>query len=102
MRPVIIPGPRGPHIANETHFIKWSTFIEYILKDQPIPEKYHFLIKHWLSKNIHLKCYPLSNKRCPDCIYLIYTKKIINSHKNGSPRSKRYYRRTFHKLCNAI
>lgn len=102
MRPVIIPGPQGPHIADEKCFIKWSKFIEYVLKDQPLPEKYHFLTKYWLSKNIHLRCYPLTSKQCPDCIYLDYAKKIINSHKNGSPRSKRYYKRTFQKLCKII
>jgi hypothetical protein len=102
MRPVIIPGPQGPHIADEQIFIKWSKFMKYVLKDQNMEEKYKLLTNYWLSKNIHIKCYPLSNKRCPDCIYLGYSKKIIHMYQKATQRHKRLIRRNFHKACNII
>lgn len=105
-KPIIIPGPQGPNIvwvlSNKTKYMKWKTFIQHIIEEKPIPSDYKFMLHTWLSKKIHIKCYPLTDKQCPDCIYLTYAKKIISAYRKGTPRHQRLLRRNFYKACKTM
>lgn len=105
-KPIIIPGPQEPNIVwfldQKIKYIKWKTFVQNIIENKHIISEDRWMLQAWLNKKIHIKCYPLDNKQCPDCIYLAYAKEIMHACKRGSPRHKRLVRRNFYKEFKII